>query len=142
MILEMVSLALLFPSDAETAYPRPELLVEPAALSKKLDQFIVLDASKKSDYEKGHVPGAVPVERLVEQGLTRVPGASIVAVVTGGLAQADALRTADLAIPLDAYAVALRCGSDLDPARRKVGRLNVLDLSGLDELPRAMRTLR
>ena len=88
------------------------------------------------------VSGAAPVERLVERGISAVPGASIVAVVTGGEPSAQALRAVDISIPLAAYSFALRCDGHIDPALRRIGRLNVLDLSTVDELPRAMRTLR
>ncbi len=88
------------------------------------------------------VPGADSVERLVERGVSTVPGASIMALVTGGQPSAQALRAVDISIPLDAYSFALRCDGETAPALRKIGRLSVLDLSTLDELPRAMRTLR
>lgn len=41
-------------------YPRPELLVEPAALAKPeaATGFVVLDAREKGKYAAGHVPGA------------------------------------------------------------------------------------
>ncbi len=45
---------------ADEAYPRPELLVEPAALAKPGDAkpFVILDARSWDKYAKGHVPGA------------------------------------------------------------------------------------
>ncbi len=43
-------------------YPRPELLVEAAALAKTLDGVRVLDARDKNAYLAGHVPGAVWVD--------------------------------------------------------------------------------
>ena len=88
------------------------------------------------------VPGAAPIPSLAEDGVALVPGASIVAVVTGGDAEAAALRAADRAAPLDAFTFAARCASGQPVARRKIGRLTVLDLSGLDDLPRAVRTMR
>jgi thiosulfate/3-mercaptopyruvate sulfurtransferase len=41
-------------------YPRPDLLVEPAALSKPdaAKGFVILDAREKAKYAAGHVPGA------------------------------------------------------------------------------------
>lgn len=41
-------------------YPRPDLLVEPAALAKPESRkaFVVLDARPKAKYAAGHVPGA------------------------------------------------------------------------------------
>jgi len=49
---------------AEEAYPRPELLVEPTALTKPEDakRFVVLDARSHEKYAKGHVPGALWVD--------------------------------------------------------------------------------
>jgi thiosulfate/3-mercaptopyruvate sulfurtransferase len=45
---------------ADETYPRPELLVEPAALVKsgEAKKIIVLDARSREKYTKGHVPGA------------------------------------------------------------------------------------
>ena len=88
------------------------------------------------------VPGAAPVPSLAEDGVALVPGASIVALVTGGDAEPAALRAADRAAPLDAFTFAARCAGGQSVARRKIGRLTVLDLSGLDDLPRAVRTMR
>jgi thiosulfate/3-mercaptopyruvate sulfurtransferase len=44
----------------EDAYPRPELLVEPAQLAQPdvAQQFIILDARERPAYEQGHVPNA------------------------------------------------------------------------------------
>jgi thiosulfate/3-mercaptopyruvate sulfurtransferase len=44
----------------DNAYPRPELLIEPAQLAKPAEakQFVVLDARERSRYEAGHVPNA------------------------------------------------------------------------------------
>lgn len=41
-------------------YPRPDLLVEPAALAKpeEAKRFVVLDAREKAKYEAGHAPAA------------------------------------------------------------------------------------
>ncbi|WP_439627754.1 sulfurtransferase [Gemmata sp.] len=41
-------------------YPRPDLLVEPAALAQPdaLKGFVILDARPRAKYEAGHVPGA------------------------------------------------------------------------------------
>lgn len=88
------------------------------------------------------VPGAAPIPSLAEDGVALVPGASIVALVTGGDVEAAALRAADRAAPLDAFTFAARCAGGQSVARRKIGRLTVLDLSALDDLPRAVRTMR
>lgn len=41
-------------------YPRPELLIEPAQLSKAdlAEGFVILDAREKAKYDEGHVPSA------------------------------------------------------------------------------------
>ena len=88
------------------------------------------------------VPGAAPVPGLAEEGVAMVPSASIVALVTGGATDAGALRAADRVAPLDAFTFAVRCADAQAVARRRIGRLTVLDLSGLDDLPRAVRTMR
>ena len=85
---------------------------------------------------------AAPVSTLAEQGVALVPTASIVALVTGNGSDAAALRAADRAAPLDAFTFAVRCAGDDPVARRRIGRLTVLDLAVLDDLPRAVRTMR
>ena len=62
-MLRFAALALLFASQAvgaEDAYPKPTLLVEPAALAKPetAKTFVVLDARDKKKYDAGHVPAA------------------------------------------------------------------------------------
>lgn len=47
---------------AENAYPRSDLLLEPADLSKSTAEFVVLDARSQDDYEQGHVPGAIWID--------------------------------------------------------------------------------
>lgn len=47
---------------AGEGYPRPELLIEPAALAKDAAAYLVLDARPKIAYDAGHVPGAVWVD--------------------------------------------------------------------------------
>ena len=86
--------------------------------------------------------GAAPVLTLAEEGVAMVPGASIVALVTGAGTEAAELRGADRAAPLDAFTFAVRCAEAQTVARRRIGRLTVLDLSTLDDLPRAVRTMR
>jgi thiosulfate/3-mercaptopyruvate sulfurtransferase len=44
-------------AQAEEAYPKPDLLIEPAILAKA-DDFVVLDARDRKSYLQGHVPGA------------------------------------------------------------------------------------
>lgn len=45
---------------ADETYPRPDLLIEPAAIAKpgEAKKFVVLDARSREKYTKGHVPGA------------------------------------------------------------------------------------
>lgn len=83
-----------------------------------------------------------PVSTLTEQGVALVPSASVVAVVTGNGADAAALRAAERAAPLDAFTFAVRCAAGDPVARRRIGRLSVLDLADLDDLSRAVRTMR
>jgi thiosulfate/3-mercaptopyruvate sulfurtransferase len=47
---------------AADAYPRPDLLAEPAELAKRPDAARVLDTRGKNEYDAGHVPGAVWVD--------------------------------------------------------------------------------
>lgn len=88
------------------------------------------------------VPASAPLPTLAEDGVAQVPGASIVAVVTGSGTEAAELRAADRVAPMDAFTFAVRCADAQQVARRRIGRLTVLDLSGLDDLPRAVRTMR
>ncbi|MEX2121568.1 MAG: sulfurtransferase [Pirellulales bacterium] len=48
----------------DDAYPRAELLVEPADLARAevAKQFVILDARPRRQYDEGHVPGAVLVD--------------------------------------------------------------------------------
>lgn len=48
----------------EAAYPRPELLMEPAELAEPrvARQFVVLDVRTQEPYDRGHVPGAHRVD--------------------------------------------------------------------------------
>lgn len=88
------------------------------------------------------VAGCEPVVALAEKAIASVPGASIVALVTGAEVDAATLRAADRVAPLDAFTFAVRCAGGEPTARRRIGRLTVLDLGELEALPRAVRTLR
>src|SRR5947209_3005459 len=46
------------------AYPRPDLLLQPAALAKPetARKFRVLDVRARAKYDAGHIPGAFPVD--------------------------------------------------------------------------------
>ncbi len=88
------------------------------------------------------VPGAVPLASLAADGIALVPTASIVALVAGGEPDAAELRASDRSAPLDAFTFAIRCADGAPVARRQIGRLTVLDLARLDDLPRALRSLR
>jgi len=49
---------------AADAYPRPDLLTEPADLLRRPDTVRVLDVRGKNQYDAGHVPGAVWVDAI------------------------------------------------------------------------------
>jgi thiosulfate/3-mercaptopyruvate sulfurtransferase len=57
-------LALAAGEDKPATYPRTDMLVEPADLAKPgaTEKYRILDAREKSNYEAGHVPGAVWVD--------------------------------------------------------------------------------
>src|SRR5437764_9589935 len=57
----LIALVLLPAADA---YPRPDLLAEPADLAKRPDMARVLDVRGKNQYDAGHVPGAVWVDAI------------------------------------------------------------------------------
>ena len=46
------------------AYPRGDLLLEPAELAKPaaMKQLVILDARSRDEYDKEHIPGAIPVD--------------------------------------------------------------------------------
>src|SRR5262245_31820410 len=60
----MVLALSLVDADAKDAYPRPNLLIEPAELAKPdvAKRYCLLDARPRKDYDAGHVPGAVWVD--------------------------------------------------------------------------------
>jgi thiosulfate/3-mercaptopyruvate sulfurtransferase len=62
--LAALALAATAAAQQPAAYPRPELLVEPAALAKlgADAKHRILDARAKKQYDAGHVPGAVWVD--------------------------------------------------------------------------------
>lgn len=47
-----------FAFGADDTYPKPTLLVEPAALTKPANKFVVLDARDRTKYDAGHIPAA------------------------------------------------------------------------------------
>jgi len=60
----VLALALGAGDDKPSAYPRADMIVEPADLAKPgaPGQYRILDAREKSKYEAGHVPGAAWVD--------------------------------------------------------------------------------
>ena len=68
------------------------------------------------------------------------PGVSVAAFVTGSTAPAT-LRAAQLALPPGIFPFAVRCGPTAELARRRVGDLIILDLTSLDDLRPAVRSL-
>lgn len=87
-------------------------------------------------------PKACSLRELAAEASTRVPGASVVAVIVGSVVEPAELRGAQLALPTEASVFALRCGGDLAAARRKASSLLVLDVATLTDLQRGLRTLR
>lgn len=85
--------------------------------------------------------GTAGLRVLAAEAARRVPDASVVSVVVGGVVEPAALRSAQLMLPAEAATFALRCGSDLGAAHRKAATLRVLDIPSLGELQRALRTL-
>ena len=95
-------------------------------------------------------------ERLVARGATQVasdgtrnylpvaavPNASVATIVAGSTPGPGELRAGHLRIPLDVRSFAIRCSDVVTPVRRQVASLIVLDIGALDDLPRAIRTLR
>lgn len=86
--------------------------------------------------------GSGSARDLVANAYAQVPGASVVAIVAGGSTTPADLRAGHVLLPADVAAFAVRAGAELAPARRKVSTLTVLDISHLDDLPRAVRTIR
>ena len=76
------------------------------------------------------------------RGRALAPGASVAAIVTGSLATAADVRAAHTVLPTDATSFALRCGTGLPTARHDAGGMLVLDVQRLDDLGRALRTVR
>lgn len=86
-------------------------------------------------------PDAPALRRVAAEAASRVPDASIVALVVGSESDPVELRAAQVALPADATTFALRCAGHLPPARRKASTLLVLDVPGLPDLQRALRTI-
>lgn len=86
-------------------------------------------------------PDARPLREVSAQAAARVPGASVVALVAGGLVEPATLRAAQLALPAQATVFAVRCGRGLSAARRKAASLLVLDVPSLSDLQRGLRAL-
>jgi thiosulfate/3-mercaptopyruvate sulfurtransferase len=59
MFLPLSSAALVLLSLAAADYPRSDLLIEAPALEKAGQNFLILDARPREQYETGHVPNAV-----------------------------------------------------------------------------------
>lgn len=86
--------------------------------------------------------GGVPsVSVLGAEAFVQVPGASVVSVITGSRTSWGELRALKAHVPADLVAYTLRCGGT-EAAHRKAGTMPVLDVPDLDELPRAVRSVR
>lgn len=68
-------------------------------------------------------------------------GASVAALVCGSVVQPADLRAAHLKFPADVACFAVRVGESLSLARRRIGRLTILDIQDLDQLNGALRSL-
>ena len=51
----------------KTQYAKPELLIEPLELAKRMSDFVVLDVRPAEDYRRGHILGAGWIDELVWQ---------------------------------------------------------------------------
>ncbi len=88
-------------------------------------------------------PPARSLRHTLSQALAEVPSTSMVVLVTGGGATTGDLNAAARVAPLDLFAVAVRAvAADDARSRRRVGPLTILDVPTLEDLPRAIRTLR
>ena len=81
--------------------------------------------------------GALGLAALTAGAVSRVPNASVIAIVTGSATDVLELRAARAHIPIDIASFALRCGAQ--PRRASAGDLTVLDIAQLGQLPRAIR---
>jgi hypothetical protein len=64
---------------------------------------------------------------------------STVALVTGAVTPLDVIRRSANRFPPDVRVVAVRVGEGAEPAHRAVGRLRLLSLGSLGDLPRLLR---
>ncbi|MCO5307697.1 MAG: DUF58 domain-containing protein [Austwickia sp.] len=91
--------------------------------------------------ELGLDPAAAPLAEAVAAAARHAAAASAVILVTGsGIAPAE-LAVADARLPLGMAGSALLCDARRPLGRRSVGRLGVVDLPTLDDLPRVLRGL-
>lgn len=88
------------------------------------------------------IPGSASVRELAARAAAEVPSASVLGLVTGGLAEPADLRAAQVQLPDVVSSFALRCAADQPVARRRASSLVVLDVASLTDLQRGMRTLR
>lgn len=76
----------------------------------------------------------------VSEGLVhRARSVSTVALVTGHVTPLDVIRRSANRFPPDVRVVAVRVGEGAEAAHRAIGRLRLLTLGSLDELPRLLR---
>ncbi len=86
--------------------------------------------------------GADSITELVTSAVAAVPNASVATIVVGSTPGPAVLRASQLRIPLDIRSFAVRCSDAEAPARRQIATLVVLDIGTVDDLPRAIRTIR
>jgi uncharacterized protein (DUF58 family) len=82
------------------------------------------------------------LKALVSAAVTAVPQSSVIALAAGAAVSPADLRVAHTQIPLDVKSFAIRACVGTAPARRHIGSLVVLDVADVDELAKAVRTVR
>jgi thiosulfate/3-mercaptopyruvate sulfurtransferase len=97
--------------DKPAAHPRPELLIEPAALAKRLGDpaLRVLDARPAAAYKAGHIPGAVRVDVADWAKRSKADGLDNAQLWSGLIG--------DLGIDVRTTAVVVDAGDQRDAAR-------------------------
>lgn len=99
---------------------------------------LVLDELSRIDVR----PKASSFHLLASQAVLKVPECSVVALVTGSAVAPAELRLSRTSLPLEVGAFAVRCAGQEPASRRSLTDLTVLDVPALDDLPRALRSLK
>jgi thiosulfate/3-mercaptopyruvate sulfurtransferase len=93
--------------NAKQTYPRPDLLIDAAALAAKVKDFRILDVRSRTKYDQGHIPGAVWVS----------PAAWAKAFAAGQDVKEWAAKIGKLGVAPDSRAVLYDDGKSTDAAR-------------------------